>query len=132
MGVTFIGQSLNVSRFESPTRAVLPQWRHAAVMSGYILPYDFTVPFSQMQAQQDRITNDIMPVIKAVTPDGGAYINEADYQEPDWKNAFFGANYKKLLRIKRRYDPKGLFYNAIAVGSERWEVQRDGRMCEAQ
>lgn len=131
MGGTVIGQSLNVSRFESPTRAVLPQWRNAAVMTGYTLPYDFTVPFSEMQRQQDRITNDIMPLIKAVTPGAGAYINEADYQEEDWQDVFFGTNYKELLEVKKRYDPQGLFYNHIGVGSERWEVQKNGRMCEA-
>ncbi|RYP42271.1 hypothetical protein DL767_000435 [Monosporascus sp. MG133] len=131
IGGTLIGQAVNVSRFESPTRAVMPQWRHAAVMSAYSLPYDFTVPFADMQAQQDRITRDIMPRIEAVTPGAGAYINEADYQQGDWQHVFFGSNYEKLLAVKRRYDPKGLFWNAIAVGSEGWEVLRDGRLCKA-
>lgn len=130
MGAGFIGQSLNVSRFESPTRAVLPQWRDAAVMSAYFLPYDFTVPFSEMEAQQNIITESIMPRIEAVTPDAGAYINEADFQQPDWQNVFFGTNYERLLEVKKKYDAKGLFYNSIAVGSERWEVLKDGRMCE--
>ena len=131
MGVGLIGQSLNVSRFQSSTRAVLPQWRDAVVMSAYFLPYSFTVPFPKMQAQQDLITNKIMPRIEAVTPDAGAYINEADFQQKDWQQVFFGSNYEKLLAIKNKYDPKRLFYNSIAVGSERWEVLSDGRMCEA-
>ncbi|EDU47083.1 GlcD FAD FMN-containing dehydrogenase [Pyrenophora tritici-repentis] len=130
-GGMFIGQSMNVSRFASATRAVHPQWRHAVVMSSYSLPYSFDVPFANMQVQQDRITQDIMPAIEAVTPDAGAYINEADYQQPNWQNIFYGSNYARLEQVKMRYDPKGLFWNSIAVGSEEWKVAADGRLCKA-
>jgi FAD/FMN-containing dehydrogenase len=130
-GGMFIGQAMNVSRFESGSRAVHPQWRRAAVMSAYSLPYSFDVPFADMQAQQDRITRDIMPAIQAVTPDAGAYINEADYQQPDWQNVFYGSNYGRLEKVKKKYDPKSLFWNSIAVGSEGWKVAADGRLCRA-
>ncbi|RMZ66108.1 FAD binding domain-containing [Pyrenophora seminiperda CCB06] len=127
----FIGQAMNVSRFESHTRAVHPQWRHAAVMSSYSLPYSFDVPFADMQVQQNRITQDIMPAIEAVTPNAGAYINEADYQQPNWQKVFYGGNYERLKQVKKMYDPKGLFWNSIAVGSEGWKVAADGRLCKA-
>lgn len=130
LGVTMIGQSLNVSRFAAPdTRAVLPQWRDAAVMSSYALPFSFDVAFSENKAQQDFITDTVMPLIETATPGGGAYINEADFQQKDWQQVFFGTNYPKLLKVKEKYDSKGLFYNAIAVGSERWEIRNDGKMC---
>lgn len=129
-GGTFIGQAVDVSRFASAARAVAPQWRRAAVMSSYSLPYSFGVPFAEMRAAQDRITREIMPRIEAATPGAGAYINEADYQQPGWQDVFFGSNYDGLLAVKTRYDPKGLFWNAIAVGSEGWEVLSDGRMCK--
>lgn len=132
LGVRVIGQAMNVTRFAAPSkRAVLPQWRDAVVMSSYTLPYSFSVPFSDMVASQDKITNEVMPIIEKVTPGAGAYINEGDFQQRDWQDVFFGANYGRLLEIKRRYDPKGLFYNRIAVGSEKWEIWEDGRMCEA-
>ena len=132
LGVRVIGQAMNVSRFADPSRrAVLPQWRDAVVMSAYTFPYSFTVPFSDMAATQNNITDTVMPIIEQVTPNAGAYINEADPQQKDWQNVFFGSNYAKLLVIKEKYDPKGLFYNRIAVGSERWKILEDGRMCEA-
>ena len=131
MGATLIGQSLNVSRFESAARAVLPQWRTTAVMSSYTLPYSFTVPFPEMEARQGIITDEILPRIEAVTPGAGAYINEGDFQQRDWQQAFFGSNYERLVAVKEVYDPKGLFYTPFAVGSERWEILKDGRMCEA-
>nr|BAZ95824.1 oxidereductase, FAD binding domain cpaB [Curvularia pallescens] len=130
-GGMFIGQSMNVTRFESSTRAVHPQWRRAVVMSSYSLPYSFEVPFVDMQAQQDRITQEIMPAIEAVTPDAGAYINEADFQQVGWQNVFYGSNYGRLKQVKEKYDPKGLFWNSIAVGSEGWKVASDGRLCKA-
>ncbi|KOS18153.1 6-hydroxy-D-nicotine oxidase [Escovopsis weberi] len=133
LGSTLIGVALNVSRFASPSRrAVLPQWRDALIMSAYELTFSPGAPISQLHAQQDLMTNTIMPVVEAVLPDTGAYINEADFQQRDWQSVFYGANYGRLLRVKRKYDPRGLLYNSIAVGSERWEVRKDGRMCATQ
>jgi hypothetical protein len=78
------------------------------------------------------MTYDIMPAIEAVTPGSGAYMNEADFQQPGFQEAFFGSNYKKLLCIKKKYDPEGFFYARNAVGSEKWSVQNDGRMCKVR
>jgi hypothetical protein len=60
------------------------------------------------------------------TPNGGSYLNEGDYFEPDWQNSFWGTNYARLLSIKKKYDPDGLFYCHHCVGSENWT--KDG-MC---
>lgn len=65
-------------------------------------------------------------ILRAIAPQSGAYLNEADYFEPNWQTAFWGSNYTKLLEIKKRYDPKGLFYCHHCVGSESWTA--DG-MC---
>ncbi|KAF2850038.1 FAD-binding domain-containing protein [Plenodomus tracheiphilus IPT5] len=130
LGVVQLGQAQNVARFATPkVRAVLPQWRDTVVMSSYVLPWSFQVPFANMSATQDFITDTVMPIVEAATPGAGAYINEADFQEKNWQTTFFGANYKKLLDIKHKYDPKGLFYNSIAVASEKWAKQSDGRLC---
>jgi FAD/FMN-containing dehydrogenase len=129
LGVQFIGQSLNVARFATPSRAVLPQWRSALVMSAYSMPYSDSVPFADMAARQEYIRDTVMPIVSRVTPDAGAYINEADYLQRDWQQVFYGENYGKLLDVKKRYDPKGLFWNSIAVGSEGWAVRGDGRLC---
>ena len=59
-----------------------------------------------------------MSIIREATPGAGNYANEADYHEPDWQEAFWGSNYPRLLRIKRRYDPTGLFGTHHSVGSE--------------
>jgi FAD/FMN-containing dehydrogenase len=61
-----------------------------------------------------------MKVIRQATPDAGSYVNETDYFEPDWQRSFWGENYPKLLRIKQKYDPEGLFVCHHCVGSEAW------------
>lgn len=53
----------------------------------------------------------------------GSYWNEADYYEKDWQTSFWGeANYPKLLIIKQKYDPNGLFTCHHCVGSESWST----------
>ncbi|KAF4998728.1 hypothetical protein FGRMN_3054 [Fusarium graminum] len=132
MGVTYIGVGLNVSRFGgSSANSVLPQWRDSIVMVSFTLPWDNEAPWEEMVASQRRITDDIQPVIEAATPGAGAYINEADFKQKDWKETFYGANYDKLLKIKKKYDPKNLFYATVVAGSDAWTIANDGRMCKA-
>ncbi|CAG8948757.1 hypothetical protein HYFRA_00001878 [Hymenoscyphus fraxineus] len=64
-----------------------------------------------------------MEKIRAVTPDGGAYLNEADVEEPNWQQSFFGSNYPRLLEIKGKRDPWGVFWASTTPGSEKWEVR---------
>ncbi|KAF2713177.1 hypothetical protein K504DRAFT_398174 [Pleomassaria siparia CBS 279.74] len=79
-----------------------------------------------------------------VTPGSGSYINEGDAQDPSWKSAFFGSNYERLLAIKKKHDPWGVFWAIGAVGYDEWVMQdisgekeegemvmQDGRLCRA-
>jgi FAD/FMN-containing dehydrogenase len=52
--------------------------------------------------------------------DNGSYVSESDYFNRNWREAFWGANYDRLQRIKRKYDPNGLFIVHHGVGSENW------------
>lgn len=62
-----------------------------------------------------------MNMIIALAPDAGTYANEADYFQKNWQQVFWGSNYSKLLKIKNKYDPNGLFYCHHCVGSEYWQ-----------
>ena len=84
----------------------------------------------QVKAASEEVRNEIIAPFRAVAPEtqgGGAYLNEANVDEPMWREAFYGAHYRRLLEVKRKWDPKDVFYATTAVGSERWEV-RDGEM----
>jgi FAD/FMN-containing dehydrogenase len=63
-----------------------------------------------------------MAALRACAPDTGAYVNECDYFQKDWQRAFWGDHYPRLARIKRRYDPAGLFTVHHGVGSEGWSA----------
>lgn len=84
-----------------------------------------------MLASQDVITNDLLPQLVNLTPNGGAYLSESDYQQPDFQSVFYGVNYDQLNAIKNIYDPFHMFYALTAVGSEYWSQQSDGRLCKS-
>jgi FAD/FMN-containing dehydrogenase len=60
--------------------------------------------------------------LRVVAPSTGAYVNECDYFQPNWQEAFWGENYARLKDIKERYDPDGLFVVHHGVGSEGWSA----------
>ncbi|WP_371501705.1 FAD-binding oxidoreductase [Kitasatospora sp. NBC_00374] len=47
----------------------------------------------------------------------GSYLNFTDPDLTDWRTAYYGANYPRLVEIKKRVDPDGLFTFDQAVGS---------------
>jgi hypothetical protein len=73
-------------------------------------------------------------MIEAETADSGAYLNEADplvYPpgELRWQKEFYGSNYDRLRRIKRKWDPESLLYAHTAVGAEDFFQDGEGRLC---
>ncbi|KAK0749786.1 hypothetical protein B0T18DRAFT_321658 [Schizothecium vesticola] len=70
-------------------------------------------------------------VVPIIAPGDNAYMNEADFREPHWQKVFYGENYARLLKVKRKYDPEGLLFAVTAVGSEGVEVKGEGRLCKA-
>lgn len=61
-----------------------------------------------------------MGALRTILPAIGCYAAESDYFEPGWQQAFWGPNYPRLLAVKDRYDPDGLFTAHHTPGSERW------------
>jgi FAD/FMN-containing dehydrogenase len=61
-----------------------------------------------------------MDELKEIAPGGGSYVAESNYFEPNWQQAYWGPNYPRLLAIKQKYDPQGLFFVRHGVGTENW------------
>jgi hypothetical protein len=132
-GATWIGVGTNVNPFDSPMKSsVHPAWRDAIVHATLTLPWNFSAPWSDAIATQEKMTHEIMPLVEAATPGSGAYVNEGDWRQPDFQTTFWGTNYERLLEIKKSWDPTDFFYATVGVGSEAWSIHRDGRMCRAQ
>ncbi|KKY37574.1 putative isoamyl alcohol [Diaporthe ampelina] len=129
-GVLAAGVALNASAPAGVSNAVNPHFRNAAIHVQYSTAWsNDPADWDKMLADQKRMTDEIVPPIEAATPGGGNYVNEVDFNIADWKEKFFGANYDRLLQIKRRWDPTGVFYALKTVGSDAWNVAADGRMC---
>lgn len=116
--------------------SVNPAFRNQASQLVAVQRPSDTTPAGLAGAIAD-LTANVMGPIRAATPNGGAYGNEADIAEPNWQQAFWGKNYPRLLSIKQRYDPLGVFYGYHSVGSEGWYVEdgerglqtQDGKLC---
>ncbi|OTA53870.1 FAD binding domain-containing protein [Hypoxylon sp. EC38] len=122
------GVSINVTTVPAVPNSVNPVWRTAlfnAVVATNYDPYNFEANI----AGQQTVTDVFVPKLAELTPDGGAYLNEADFRQPDFQRVFYGNNYDRLLSIKHKYDPYDIFYGPTAVGSESWQVETDGRLC---
>ncbi|PSN66027.1 FAD-binding domain-containing protein [Corynespora cassiicola Philippines] len=94
---------------------VNPAWRDAlwhVVMGGI---WKSTTSSNDRMRIQNTISASIQP-FKALTPNGGSYMNEGDWMEENWQQTFFGTNYDALLSVKRKYDPTGLFNCWKCVG----------------
>lgn len=63
-----------------------------------------------------------MDALRRAAPGAGAYVSESDYFQQHWQDAYWGANYARLARIKRTVDPDGLFFVHHGVGSEDWSA----------
>ncbi|KAI1263594.1 FAD binding domain protein [Xylariaceae sp. FL1019] len=132
-GCVFVGLALNVSlpQGEVIPNAVLPAWREAAINVILSTPWPAGASISAMDILAETMTQTCVPALAKLSPDSGAYLNEADPNQPGWQRAFYGDNFGSLLAIKEKYDPHHLFYAPLAVGSDHYKIDDAGRLCEA-
>ncbi|KAK3905729.1 hypothetical protein C8A05DRAFT_41361 [Staphylotrichum tortipilum] len=106
--------------------AVLPAWRRAYVHATFgidVPPLDPAAAATAKRQAKGRVA-----ALRELAPDMGAYMNEADAEEPNFQTEFWGSHYKRLLKIKRATDPDDVLWCTPCVGNERWEQVGD-RLC---
>ena len=69
----------------------------------------------------DRVRR-CMNKLRAIAPDGGAYVSESNFFEKGWQQSYWGSNHARLAATKKKYDPTGLFFVHNGVGSEEWSA----------
>lgn len=103
------------------TNAVTSAWRDTLFFAMTSATYNTTATPEDIAAANKDLVELLQPWRDA-SPGAGTYMNEADINEPNWQQAFFGDNYGYLYDLKQRYDPWGVFYAQTAVGSEDWYI----------
>ncbi|KAI9664636.1 MAG: hypothetical protein M1821_006082 [Bathelium mastoideum] len=111
------------------SNAVLPAWRDSLYWLNMDVYFDPAGPVGTILELQAHM-NDNQNQLKVLTPGGGAYMNEGTFDDPDWKEDYYGANYETLLEVKKKFDPGFILYGPASVGSDFWKVASDGRLCK--
>ena len=79
-------------------------------------------PDLEVDRRHARQIGQAMSEFKKLAPGAGSYFAESDFFEPNWQTSYWGPNYPRLLSIKKKYDPAGLFFVHHGVGSEEWSA----------
>jgi len=64
--------------------------------------------------------DEAMKELRKIVPNAGSYVSESNFFDEAWQRSYWAANYPRLLGVKEKYDPEGLFFVHHGVGSERW------------
>lgn len=112
-----------------PFTGVNPAWRtsylHDIVARGYAADAD-----SEVRAQvHGDITYVKIGSMKALAPNTGCYMNEADGEDPEYLRDFYGDMLGRHVVAKVNYDPESVFYCPTCVGSDAWKEDETGRLC---
>ncbi|CAJ0550202.1 Ff.00g101320.m01.CDS01 [Fusarium sp. VM40] len=121
------GKGVRDARPRGGSASVNPGWRKSYV---HILAGQTFEPFNRTDEAQaiESLIKTWQP-FRRLSPDTGAYVNEALPFEPDWQHTFWGSNYERLLAIKKAVDPEDVFWCLPCVGSDKWEQKSNGRLC---
>lgn len=125
----FAGIGLDVSQTPASKVAANPYWRKTLIVGVLGTFFNYADYNANLEAQK-FMTTTLMPQLDKLTKgEPAAYVNEANFLEPNWQQVFYGTHYRQLDQIKRKYDPQDTFYALGAVGSDRWVQQAGGKLC---
>jgi FAD/FMN-containing dehydrogenase len=89
--------------------------RNALCSAQYSGAFDPAAPADHLTANRawlDALWSGLRPAAS-----GFAYQNYIDPSLTDWRTAYYGSNYDRLVAVQRKYDPHRLFTFAQAVGA---------------
>jgi hypothetical protein len=118
------------------TNAIIPAWRDTCLFLLSSATWGQQATPVQIAASNKELVQRLQPW-REIAPNSGAYMNEADINEPNLQETFYGDNYGYLYSLKQKYDPSGVLYAATAVGAEDWYITdqldyyptQNGRLC---
>ncbi|WYZ37180.1 hypothetical protein EsH8_II_000686 [Colletotrichum jinshuiense] len=117
---------------ETMRGALNPAWRSTYIhMMSYGASVDATVsPQETLAGAAKWLEETKEPVWREWAPGSGAYMNEGNAFNSNFKEDFYGSSYDRLVEIKRKYDPTDSLFVLSGVGSDTWEYDlNSGRLC---
>ncbi|PGH21538.1 hypothetical protein AJ80_03206 [Polytolypa hystricis UAMH7299] len=131
-GMFFIGHIVGPGEgLPTVNNAIHPTWRQASTFTISSLAVPFDASKALKDELQDYLTNVGDAALRDASPNGAAYVNEGNLEEPNWQEAYWGSNYPRLLELKEKWDSGRIFYARTTPGTEDWAVIDDlGRLCK--
>ncbi|QKX55520.1 uncharacterized protein TRUGW13939_02614 [Talaromyces rugulosus] len=122
LGHLVAGKGVQNATVPGGSNAVSPHWRNA--YSHVVIPRKLSfLDTAAKTAMTTSLRTEANPALMDLAPESGAYANEADPTiSGNWQRIFFGNNYPRLLALKEKWDPEGVFWCKSCVGQELWEV----------
>ena len=127
--IVFVGGGQVFADASDPYSGVNPAWRQTYVHNIVARGWAPGSSNATIQAVYDDITYNKTQAMKALAPNTGCYMNEADRFDPEYLHDFYGEHAWILSAIKRRHDPRNVFYCPTCIGSELFSVQPSGQIC---
>jgi FAD/FMN-containing dehydrogenase len=112
--LNFLGLGGAINRV--PRAATAYVHRNAAFYLGFSAGLASFTPSADEVAAVDAWLDQAWPVADRYG-NGESYVNFISPKITDWRKAFYGENYARLVRTKRAYDPYSFFRFPQAVGS---------------
>jgi FAD/FMN-containing dehydrogenase len=118
-------EAIDAAKDTAMNPAVLSAFALAIVAEGQGPAYP-GIPNHEPDVLRGRRTADsvrrCMSELRAIAPNGGAYVSESNFFETEWQRSYWGSNRDRLAEIKKKYDPTGLFFVHNGIGSEEWSA----------
>lgn len=129
--VSLVGGGAVFTDASDPNSGVLPAWRVSYVHNVVSRSWPAGANASTQAAFHHDLTYVKGAAMRALAPNTGSYMNEADREDPRYLQDFYGQNVPKLEAIKAEYDPQSVFYCPTCLGSEKWAETSTGQLCPA-
>ncbi|KAM6493981.1 FAD-binding domain containing protein [Amanita muscaria] len=116
-----------VSQIDPDSVGLTPAWRQAVGVLVFAISWPEGTSTAEINRMRSTAAADLES-LDTISPNSGAYLNEASLYEKNFQNTFFGSHYPRLKAIKSVYDPNDLFIVTEGVGSDDWDQSLNCRL----
>lgn len=109
-----------------------PSWYSSLWNYGGFVTVPWNSSYDDRLQAVAKITEINEQAAQAIGPGSGAYVHEATPFDANWRQSFWGPNYKGLAEVKTKYDPDGLMKCWKCVGFEESDIGDNAFHCQGK